>query len=330
MARPEMRPNTHGKISFATKENGGIEASWYYRDAHGNRKRMKASGRTKSQAREELEFKWDNRDLSDADSEVTSSTTIDELGQLWLKSLRGKAPGTMTAYRNRLRISIEPYIGSKKIRDVTPGYIEAHLRRVADGIDTKVVASKSGSRTIPTGGLSAERTARIVLNGMFDLAVQFNALPNGVNPVGKDRRHSERKGKRTKNKALTRDEYFELIRRIEAWQEAQQSGPPRGVHLRPAVEVMLGTGVRIGELLAIRWEDLMLEEDVPFILVTGTIAQNDEGKSHRQDWTKGDRDQVAKIQPIALPPYLVELLQKRRADLDGPAEGLIFKNRVGG
>ncbi|WP_264671353.1 tyrosine-type recombinase/integrase [Arthrobacter sp. VKM Ac-2550] len=331
MARPEMRPNTHGKMSFSPRESGGFEASWYYRDAHGNRKRMKASGRTKSRAREELEFKWETRDLSDADSEVTGSTTIEELGQLWLKSLRGRAPGTMAAYRNRIRISISPFIGDKKIRDVTPGYIEAHLRRIADGNDTRTITyKKSAARTIPTGGLSAERTARIVLHGMFDHAVSFNALPSGINPVGKDKRQAERKAKRSKVRAMTRAEYFELVRRIEAWQAAQPSGPPRGVHLRPAIDVMLGTGVRSGELLAIRWEDVRLEEDIPFILVSGTIAQNEEGKWHRQDWTKGDRFQVAKIQPIALPPHVVDLLEKRRANLDGHAEGLIFKSQVGG
>jgi len=64
---------------------------------------------------------------------------------------------------------------------------------------------------------------------------------------------------------------------------------PRGGDRVTCVDLMLGVGVRPNELLAIRWEDLWLDEDIPFILVTGTIAKDDAGEWHRQDWTKGDR-----------------------------------------
>lgn len=96
--------------------------------------------------------------------------------------------------------------------------------------------------------------------------------------------------------------------------------------------IQLGVGVRPNELLAIRWEDLWLDAEIPVILVTGTRAKDDDGNWHRQDWTKGDRGQVAKIQPIALPAYLVQLFQslrkstatmiKKSAGLEAAAEQL--------
>ncbi|WP_160664979.1 tyrosine-type recombinase/integrase [Pseudarthrobacter sp. ATCC 49987] len=326
MGRPEIRPGSRGKTSF-TPVGRNVEASFYYRDTHGTRKRMKARGRTKTEAAEELEYRWSTRDESDADAAVTGSTTIAELGQIWIKSLRGKAPGTVETYRNRVRISVDPYIGNKKVRDVTTGYIEAHLRRIADGGETKAIQSKSGTRLISTGGLTAENTARVVLRGMFDLAVSFNAVPSRVNPVGKDKRSKERRGKRKDVRAPTKQEYLELRRRILAWQSAQRFGPPRGRDLVPCVDVMLGVGVRPNEMLAIRWEDLWLDADIPFILVTGTIAKDDDDRWHRQDWTKGDRDQVAKIQPIALPDYVVNLFKERKAGMGGTARGLVFTDR---
>jgi len=114
-------------------------------------------------------------------------------------------------------------------------------------------------------------------------------------------------------RAPSKQEYLELRRRILAWQSTQLFGPPRGRDLVPCVDVMLGVGVRPNELLVIRWEDPWLDEDIPFILVTGTIAKDDDGKWHRQDWTKGDRDQVAKIQPIALAFYIVQLFGERKS-----------------
>jgi len=169
-----------------------------------------------------------------------------------------------------------------------------------------------------------------VLRGIFDHAVLFNALPKGVNPVGKDRRHGERRGKRVEVRAPTKQEYLELRRLILAWQDAQHFGPPRGYDLVPCVDVMLGVGVRPNEMLAIRWEDLWLDAEIPFILVTGTIAKDHDGAWHRQDWTKGDRDQVVKIQPIALPPYVVGLFKERQAAIEGNARGLVFTDRNGG
>lgn len=329
MARPEIRPGAHGKMRF-TVVGRRVEAAFYYRDTHGNRKRMKARGRNQTEAAEELEYRWGTRDKSDADADVTGSTTIAELGDIWIKSLRGKAPGTIETYRNRIRISVDPYIGNKRVGDVTPGYIETHLRRIADAGEAKTIPSGSGTRLILTGGLTAERTARVVLRGMFDQAVLFSAMPSGVNPVGKDKRHRERRGKRKEVRAPTKQEYLELRRRILAWQSVQQFGPPRGRDLVHCVDVMLGVGVRPNELLAIRWEDLWLDDEIPFILVTGTIAKDDSGNWHRQDWTKGDRDQVAKIQPIALPPYLVSLFQERKAETSGGAQGIVFTDRKGG
>lgn len=329
MARPELAAGTRGALGFTTLKNGNIQALVYYRDAHGVRKKMKASARTKTEAKERLDYKWDNQDLSDADAEIVGSTTIKELSDFWLRSLRGKSSGTMRTYSNRIRISITPYIGEKRIKDVSTGYLETHLRRIADGGEMKVIVSKSASRNVPIGGLSAERTARIVLRAMFDLAVSYDAVPSRVNPVAKDKRSGERRALRVPIRALTKPEYLELQRRIAAWQGAQQYGPRRGRDLLPALDVMLGTGVRTAELLAVLWEDLDLYADIPFILVTGTITTDDHGRLYRQDWTKGDENHVKKIQPIALPRYIVDLLKDRKAATES-ASGLVFPDRNGG
>lgn len=77
------------------------------------------------------------------------------------------------------------------------------------------------------------------------------------------------------------------------------------------------------------WGDLWLDADIPFILVTGTIAKARDGRWRRQDWTKGDRDQVAKVRPIALRPYIVNVLKERKAAVGAQARGLVFTDRNG-
>ncbi|MHA7142961.1 hypothetical protein ACX80T_15680 [Arthrobacter sp. Sr33] len=331
MARIALEPGgPHGDPS-CSKDGKKHVCSVYYRDSHGERRRMKATGATKMEASEKLDAKFEDLRRSGPDALVRSSTTIAELSELWLASLRDLAPGTMTTYRNRARISIIPTMGSKKIGEATTGYIEGQLRKIAAG-GVKEIGSGGKVRKIKTGGPTAEFTARTVLKMMFDFALDHRAIPGNINPVGLDKSAKERKAQRVKVRALTAQEYSEMYRRMAAWQEAQQYGPRRGKDLLVAVDVLLGTGVRTGELLAMRYEDLWLRDEIPFFLVTGTITQNEETKKYyRQDYTKGNTAQEKKVQPIALPQYVTKLLLDRQEGLARKRPtGLVFTNQLGG
>ncbi|WP_026552868.1 site-specific integrase [Arthrobacter sp. H20] len=331
MARIALEPGgPHGDPSFS-KDGKKHVCSVYYRDSHGERHRMKATGATKMEASEKLEAKFEDLRRSGPDALVRSSTTIAELSELWLASLRDLAPGTMTTYRNRVRISIIPTMGSKKIGEATTGYIEGQLRKIAAG-GVKDIGSSGKVREIKTGGRTAEFTARTVLKMMFDFALDHRAVPGHINPVGRDRSAKERKAQRGEVRALTAQEYSEMYRRTAAWQEAQQYGPRRGKDLLVAADVLLGTGVRTGELLAMRHEDLWLRDQIPFFLVTGTITQDEKTKKFfRQDYTKGDTAQLKRVQPIALPAHVTGLLLYRQEELGKKRPtGLVFTNQFGG
>jgi integrase len=85
-------------------------------------------------------------------------------------------------------------------------------------------------------------------------------------------------------------------------------GPNRD--LAELVDVLLGTGMRIGEVLALRWCDLDLAADPPTVCVSGTLLEPRPGhvdSLRRQDDTKTGRDRT-----LVLPAPVVDALAARR------------------
>jgi len=70
------------------------------------------------------------------------------------------------------------------------------------------------------------------------------------------------------------------------------------------------TGTRIGEALAVRWEDLDSSEQPPTLTISGTIVYVKGKGFYRQPWTKSD----AGYRTIVLPKFVVAILEWRRAE----------------
>jgi integrase len=85
------------------------------------------------------------------------------------------------------------------------------------------------------------------------------------------------------------------------------------------VLLLLGTGLRIGEALALEWTDLDLHADIPWVRVAATLVEPRRDAAsgqvfvaglHRQPMTK-----TGAARTIALPCAAVEMLKRRRAGL---------------
>lgn len=64
-----------------------------------------------------------------------------------------------------------------------------------------------------------------------------------------------------------------LRARAIAWQEAEQPGPRRTQDMVDAVDLYLATGMRSGEMFALRWDDVDLLGDVARLRVSGTVRR---------------------------------------------------------
>jgi integrase len=152
---------------------------------------------------------------------------------------------------------------------------------------------------------SAAKGAKVVLGQMFALAVRHGAIPtNPVHATGRLRKP------RRKIVVLT-DEHLQAVRvAIRTWQQPVpgKPGPRHTGDLADIVDLMLATGARIGEILALRWEDLDLAATCPTLTICGTLVQVKGNGVFRQAWTKSD----AGYRMIVLPRFAVGMLLARK------------------
>lgn len=152
-----------------------------------------------------------------------------------------RAVTTADTYRQRLNSVVLPAMGQWQLRECTVPQLDSFFTGLA-----------------ATQGAQSRRTVRTVVSLILRVAVQRQAIPD--NPV----RHLDpiEAGSR-RPRALTAEER----RRFFTWmqgtsddkEEARSQASARRRDLPDVVMFMLGTGVRIGEALGVRWCDIDLE-----------------------------------------------------------------------
>lgn len=99
-------------------------------------------------------------------------------------------------------------------------------------------------------------------------------------------------------------------------------GPKPRSNFGEVVDLLLGTGLRIGEAMAVRWGDISLPK--ARLVVIGTMIER--GKLVRQSWGKGE----GAYRSIPLRPWLVEMLRERKIAASLPDdEAPVFTTRTG-
>ncbi|MBP2414253.1 integrase [Arthrobacter stackebrandtii] len=114
---------------------------------------------------------------------------------------------------------------------------------------------------------------------------------------------------------------------VYAWQ--QPTGRPNGLHekdILDVVDIMLATGARIGEALAISWTDVDLEAEKPTVTINGTVIKVKGAHGLRiQDHPKSSNSR----QRYFLPTFAVEMMRRRQANTVLQNDlGLVFPSTV--
>ena len=93
-----------------------------------------------------------------------------------------------------------------------------------------------------------------------------------------------------------------------------------------SIDVMLGTGVRTGELLGIRWQDIDLDADVPTVSVMGTVTQ---AKGQGVIWKPAPKSETSK-RTLYLPSIAADALRRKAAEREFlPESEAVFASEVG-
>src|SRR5699024_1384078 len=304
MPRPRLELGTWGKITRTEIADNKWRARARFRDFTGRTKQREAYGESGAKAERNL-LKSLRSEVESAGDAITGSTTVTALSKIWLADpdlTENCTAQTVERYTDSVNQHILPALGEYMLMEATVSRVDRFLRNLAAS----------------TPGLA--KTARSVLNGMFKLAVRHDAIRS--NPVRDVRLPSKPK---RPVEALTVDEVGDLREGLRKWQEGTgYRGPRRGSELLDVVDVMLGTGLRVSEVLALRWEDVDLSKH-PRLTVTGTLVYLKKKGLQRQAHTKTSSG----FRILTLPTFVVDVLLRRSVEAVPTETDAVFPSSKG-
>jgi len=193
-----------------------------------------------------------------------------------------------------------PSVGGLKLREVTTGRLDRLLLKLREQ------------------SVNRQRKAKVVLGAMPAIAVRHDAIP--VNPArGTSRVHRPKQ----ETKALRVEDLVEIRAAVRRWVNADRPGPKATGDMADIIDLMLATGCRIGEVLALRWSDFELDWDLPTLAVSGTIKTETGKGTYRKATPKSDASQ----RTVVLAPFAAELLRLRREFATANEHDAVFATR---
>lgn len=252
MARIPLPVGAWGNISVSGTR-GNYRASARFRQANGKTVPRFRTGATKEAARNALlEHLTELREQTIA-GEVSGTVTLGSFAGDWFTRWRESAnppASTVRTYRAAVKWIKEELV-MLRLTECTTGRLERGVVRISDA-----------------HGQTTAKQARSVLRRIFADAVRLDALTAnpalGISTV---------KEQPQQVRAMTAAEVQQLRTAARTWEATPvTANKPMRREIADSIDVMLGTGVRIGELLAIRWDDVDLEATPPTISVMGTVT----------------------------------------------------------
>jgi integrase len=302
--RPPTAVGTWGAIRTWRVREGAYRARTRVRDADGVTRQVTATGTTGAAAERALRQKLVDRRAPTQHS-INADTPMAKLAVHWLAFLREEGrieATTVNEYERVLANVVLPELGGLRLREVTTSRLDAFLVRLR---------SISASR---------QRKAKVVLSAMLGLAVRHDAL--AVNPVQQTSRvHRER----SEPRSLTLADLVSVRDALRAWAAKERPGPKASSDLADIIDLMLATGARIGEVLAVRWADVALDATRPSLTINGTIKTEAGKGTYRKTSPKSD----ASVRTVVLPGFAIAVLERRRAAAPGDPNAPVFPTRKG-
>lgn len=296
MARPALEPGAWGELHVKAVGDR-FRARAYFRYRNGQYGEATRSGRSKAAARTALLAHLKAVTDTGTAGKLTSSSTVDDLVTAWLTAAEdegSRRPQTMRAYRRAAVLHVSPACGALRIREATVGALDDALRSI--------------------GGDGARKTAKAVLSQAFGYAARLGIV--AANPV-RDTSNTRRSGP-VRRRVPTDLEVAEYRQAVAGWCGSNSMGPARGDGLLELVDVIAGTGLRIGEALALRHRDVDLTEGT--ITVVGTVVGGE-----WQEMTKT----TAGHRRVSVPSWTVEVLARQMAHSVGVLTGLVWPSARG-
>ena len=268
---------------------------------------------------DDLRYKEDeiDKDKKDGIKAEARYTSLNDMYELWRDLKRGIKNNTFENYKYMYETFVRNQIGSQFIMSIKKTDIKRYYNSLVD------------ERHLKPATIDSIHT---VLHQVFEMAVDDDYIRS--NPTDNVLRELKKSHcfKTEKRRALTKPEQELFLNYLKNTPEAQ--------YWYPIFAVMVGTGLRVGELTGLRWCDIDLEESI--IDVNHTLVYYDhrtEGSKKGCYFNVNTTKTPAGMRQVPMLEFVKEafLMEKERQELlglhceatvDGYTD-FIFVNRFG-
>jgi len=263
----------------------------------GKRRQKRVTAKTRRECEEKIRALLDQVD--DGEAVGHEKLTLAEFAAQWLEAVEPSLrPATFRRYADMLRVHILPQLGTRQLAKLTPADLQRfYANRLASGLSSTTV-----------------HHLHVMLHRVL--------------------KQAERWGMVSRNVGSMVDAPRRTFPEITTWnlEQVNHFFTVSDRHDLAALwRLALLTGMRRGELLGLKWEDLDLDRGT--LAVRRTLSRGKEGR-----WELGQPKTAAGRRSIALPASCVTSLRKHRARQNAERlrlgelwedHGFVFTNRTG-
>jgi integrase len=308
MARPPLPLGHHGSIK-ATREGGQWVTRCRVRDLDGVTRKVERWGSSRTAAQRALQDELRQR-RGERTELLRPHSTFRDAATVWAAKIAARREdSTADTYRHWLDGVVLPQLAELRLQECDVAQIDAFFTRLEQA--RRTVVSEDGTTTE-----KIRRTIRAIVGGVMQQAVLHQAVAS--NPVRELEPIESPKGHRkAPPRGLTPEERRRLLAHVDADKVAM------GADLPDLIRFAIGSGLRIGELCAVRWIDLNLdgipvvtEDDMRLVPVVA-VRQNVYPVKGKGLTVHGGKTATA-LRIVPLPELVTTRLRARRHGDENP------------
>ena len=314
LQKENRRIKGDGSLYFNEQKQVWVAQSNDYDPKTGKRIRKSATGKTKPEALSKMRALQSGKTTRPMPKSKSLSAKGENLYDFTMDYLMVFKKPTVTSrtfewYRN-ISNHIQDGLGDKAIERLTARDIQLFFNGLAE--------NKSDATL---------RRVNTLLNQVLRHAVKQKVISE--NPMDDGVKRPKAKNASQKGKALPRHVCRDILTAVEA-----------STTYKPLVTILLYTGIRVGELMALRWENIDRDNMLLHIenAVTSECQFDDSGKTINRSVVISDTKTAASKRVIPLEPDVLAVLDEWRENsekrqkkaIQQGNEGYIFPNQYGG
>ena len=278
---------------------GRVSVGW---DKNGNPKRHAVYGKTVAEVREKM-VKIQH-EMNTGIYIEPNRMNISEWMDIWLEEYKKSSvrPSTFVSYEMNTRRHIKPHIGKLLLKDLRPDHIQKMYNTLL----------KSGHED-GISGLSP-KTIRNIHNALHEALQQ--AMRNGIVMRNVSEAVTLPRRSKPQMRVLSVEEQEQFLKTLE------------GDRLEMAFRLDLSTGLRMGELLALSWNDVDLSEGVIRVVQSLNRIKNfDDNSTTKTSLVFQETKTQSGQRSIPLPEPIIEDLKIHKQKQQEELELLGLKNK---